>query len=108
MTQDGAKNGRFTKKDHPKTLGTRVSCKTGTGLGGQGQDGHRVIHNYMRLDRYRARQSLIGLNAHCKFLHPAHMYMLQDVGICTLTIENELTQKGLRVLNFYAMGVKLS
>ena len=34
----------FTKKDPPKPLGTRVSCKTGTGLGGQGQDDYRVIH----------------------------------------------------------------
>ena len=25
----------FTKKESLKTLGTRVSCKTGTGLGGQ-------------------------------------------------------------------------
>ena len=25
----------LSKKDRPKTLGTRVSCKTGTGLGGQ-------------------------------------------------------------------------
>ena len=25
----------LSKKDSPKTLGTRVSCKTGTGLGGQ-------------------------------------------------------------------------
>ena len=26
---------QLLKKDSPKTLGTRVSCKTGTGLGGQ-------------------------------------------------------------------------
>ena len=25
----------LSKKDSPKTLGTRVSCKSGTGLGGQ-------------------------------------------------------------------------
>ena len=25
----------LSRKDSPKTLGTRVSCKTGTGLGGQ-------------------------------------------------------------------------
>ena len=25
----------LSKKDSPKTLGTRLSCKTGTGLGGQ-------------------------------------------------------------------------
>ena len=33
------------KKDSPKTLGTRVSCKTGTGLGlglGLGLDGQRA------------------------------------------------------------------
>ena len=37
----------LSKKDSPKTLGTRLSCKTGTGLGGQ-----------------RARQAGIGLDEH--------------------------------------------
>ena len=34
----------LSKKDSPKTLGTRLSCKTGTRLGGQslGQDRHRA------------------------------------------------------------------
>ena len=32
----------LSKKDPPKTLGTRVSCKTGAGLGGQRQDRHRA------------------------------------------------------------------
>ena len=34
LTQDCAKKA-LSKKDSPKTLGTRVSCKTGTGLDGQ-------------------------------------------------------------------------
>ena len=34
LTQDRAKG--IIKMDSPKTLGTRVSCKTGRGLGGQG------------------------------------------------------------------------
>ena len=38
-----------SKKDSPKTLGTRVSCKTGRGLGepgktGIGLDEHRATH----------------------------------------------------------------
>ena len=32
----------LSKKDSPKTFGTKVSCKTGTGLGGEGQDRHRA------------------------------------------------------------------
>ena len=31
----GPYNMALSKKDPPKTLGTRVSCKTGTGLDGQ-------------------------------------------------------------------------
>ena len=34
----------LSKKDLPKTLGRRVSCETGTGLVGKGQDRHRAIH----------------------------------------------------------------
>ena len=40
----------LSKKDSPKTLGTRLSCKTGTGLGwakgktGIGLDEHRATH----------------------------------------------------------------
>ena len=49
--------GSCEKPFSPKTLGTRVSCKTGTG---------------MRLDGYRARQSLVGLSARC-----ANSYILQ-------------------------------
>ena len=46
----------LSKKDSSKTLGTRVSCKTGTGLGGQkgktgiGLDKHRLhIHEARRV-----------------------------------------------------------
>ena len=46
-----------------------------------GLDEHTYDYTYMGLDRYRARQSLVGLSAHCKFLHPANMYMLRDAGI---------------------------
>ena len=46
---------RYYQKDSPKTLGTRVSCKTSTGLDGQrarrakgktgiGLDEHRATH----------------------------------------------------------------
>ena len=56
----------FIKKHLPKTLETRVSCKTGIGPGGKGKMGIGLhIRMYMRLDGYRARQSLVGLSAHC-------------------------------------------
>ena len=45
---------------------------------GIGLDEHRAIHG-MKLHGYRARQSLVGLSAYCKFLHPTHMYMLGGV-----------------------------
>ena len=40
-------------------------------------DGYRAMmniqgHTYMRLDGYRTRQSLVGLSAQCKVLHPVH------------------------------------
>ena len=38
----GPCNKILSKKDPPKTLGIRLSCKTGTGL--SGDDGHRPIH----------------------------------------------------------------
>ena len=48
---------------------------------GKGQDRHRVRrawgYTYMRLDGYRARQSLVGLSAHC-----ANSYIPQH--ICTV------------------------
>ena len=38
----------LSQNDYPKTLGTRVSCKTGTGLGGQRA-------------RHRARRAYAGM-----------------------------------------------
>ena len=65
LTQDFAK--RLYQKDSPKTLGRRVSCETGTGLGGQRArlDEHRATHMYTRLGGYWARLSLVGISAHC-------------------------------------------
>ena len=39
-------------------------------------DDHRATHTYMRLDGYRARQSLVGLSAHC-----ANSYIPQHICI---------------------------
>ena len=67
----------LVKKYPPKTLGTKVSYETGTGPGGQratgiGLDEHKG-YTYMRLDGYRARQSLIGLGAHCANSYIPHV-----------------------------------
>ena len=61
---------------------------------GKGQDRHRARrakgYTYMRLDGYRARQSIIGLSVHCANSYIPHVqhiictYMLRDVGICTV------------------------
>ena len=53
--------------------------KSKTGIG---------LHIHEAIDGHRRRQSLVGLSAHCKFLHPARMYMLQDVGICTVCTQS--------------------
>ena len=53
--------------------------KTGTGARwakgktGIGLDEHRATHTYMRLDGYRARQSLVGLSAHCANSYIPHV-----------------------------------
>jgi hypothetical protein len=47
LTQDCAMV--FSENNPPKTLGTRVNCKTGTGLGGQ-----RARRAQGRLDEHRA------------------------------------------------------
>ena len=41
---------------------------------GIGLDEHWVIHTYVMLDGYRARQSLVGLSAHC-----ANPYIPQEL-----------------------------
>ena len=44
-------------------LPNRYRAKWAKGETGIGLDKHRATH--MRLDEYRARQSLVGLSAHC-------------------------------------------
>ena len=46
-------------------LQNRYRARLAKGKTGIGLDEHRATHTYMRLDRYRARLSLIGLGAHC-------------------------------------------
>ena len=77
MTQDRAKGFiKFSKNTWNKG---KLQNVTGRGLGGQrgqdiGLDKHRATH--MRLDGYRARQSLVALSAHCAnsyILHVQHI-----------------------------------
>ena len=54
---------------------------------GKCRDEYRA--RFMRLDEYRTRQSLVGLSAHCKFLHPSHMYIPWDVRILLMYVLSE-------------------
>ena len=58
---------------------------------GKGQDRHRARrvkgYTYMRLDGYRARQSLVGLSAHCANSYIAHVQHIMQY-ICAAGCRN--------------------
>ena len=58
-------------------LQNRLRARWAKGKTDIGLDEYRAAHTYMRLDGYRARQSLVGLSAHC-----ANSYIPQH--ICTV------------------------
>ena len=72
LTQYHANKDYYIKKNPLKARGTRISCQTDTGQGGQragwtyiGLDEHRAIHTLGYIDRCRTIKISVALSAHC-------------------------------------------